>query len=161
MVRQWRAFCRSHSTSTAARLQARSLRWKQLLLRTLKPLLVDSASEAAVAAPGTDAAAFPICTPSSTWFSTAVLSGVLAVGLLHVALSAAARAVLRRRRRKVPKWLQGDVATLQKEALVLLAVLPGARRSRLSRRTQNNMAATAARAHLKPRTCSFSCNERI
>lgn len=129
-------------------VQARSLRWKQMVLRALKSAVISPPATAAVAAADTGpnsavsaaynttaaaAAAAAVdalcaegcrlCSASETWASTAVICMLCAVAAVHAGLCAAVRGVAGAR---APGWASGVLAGGKLEAGAALVVLPGA-----------------------------------
>lgn len=129
-------------------MQARSLRWKQLLLQALKSVVDSAPAEAAAdAAPDAAAAAGSavdgalnstadasaacgagcrLCSATETWATTVVIGVLCALAALHAALCAVVRAAAAARRVAAPGWASGVLAGGKLEAGVALVILPGA-----------------------------------
>jgi hypothetical protein len=102
-------------------LQARSLRWKELLLEGLKGVFAQQRS-----AGGASAAAGARCTPVDTWLTTAALGALGGIALVHVGLCAAAQRLCHARGRRRHALAAGAHASASREAAVAVVMLPGA-----------------------------------
>jgi hypothetical protein len=104
-------------------LQAKSLRWKTLLLRLLASALSRKGSASNAEAQGALAAT---CSTVDTWLTTGVIAAMGATAVTRCTLLAAARGLCNLRQWRVPTWLHGYLATPQAEAALALMALPGA-----------------------------------
>jgi hypothetical protein len=101
-------------------VQARSLRWKQLVLEAIKSALARTGTDSTVAE------THEACTFASVWITTGVLCMLCAVACLHMSVCATVRAACRCMGRDAPKFARGALAGATKEAAVAIVVLPGA-----------------------------------
>lgn len=101
-------------------MQARSLRWKQLVLEAIKMALTRTGSDSDVVHE------HDACPFASVWITTGVLGMLCTVAVLHMSLCAALRTVYNRMGRQPPKFTTGTLSGATKEAAVAVVVLPGA-----------------------------------
>lgn len=122
-------------------MQARSLRWKQLIIQAFKTLLLSPPESAAHAGAGGDSSATAqaeaapaatgddicgegcrICLATDMWISAAIIGVLCASALLHAAVCALVRVA---KGSRAPAWASGVLAGGKFEAAVALIVLPG------------------------------------
>jgi hypothetical protein len=103
------------------RMQAKSLRWKQLLLFFLRRLVLGmpAMTPADLQKPGI------LCQADVTWLSTSLLAFIALLATLHMCLCACVRFAAWCCKWRPPGWSTGILATARPEAAVCLVVLPG------------------------------------
>lgn len=107
------------SVLTHANVQARSLRWKQLVLEAIKMAVASTGSDSKLTE------THEACPLASVWITTGVLGMVCTVAVCHMSLCAAVRATYRRKDKDAPQFATGVLAGATKEAAVAVVVLPG------------------------------------
>lgn len=100
-------------------MQARSLRWKQLVLEAIKMTLTKTGSDSDVAD------THEACPFASVWITTGVLGMICTVAVIHMSICAAFRAAYKRIGRDSPKFATGVLSGATKEAAVAVVILPG------------------------------------
>ena len=109
-------------------MQARSLRWQQLVLSALRSAVLrrDRAAVSPIAAAAAATARGPLCTAASTYFTTAALAVLFALAAVRLALLGALRCTLEAFGWGSPGVARGVATTLKPETTACLVVLPGA-----------------------------------